>query len=298
MIRYDGPGRHRGNPRVGRRRSGPSGGAGRGRHRAVTTLAAGLAGLTLLAGAALALAQEFPRGQERRAGVGGGDPGGFGAAHPYNGQFTFTRIRFGQPSGFGGGFRGQGAMWAHDYPRADRNFMSILEHVTELDARLVDTNVLDADDPRLMQFPVAYLVEPGWWNPTESEVAALREYLLKGGFLFLDDFGGPREWANTEHQFRRILPEHTWGEVDGTHPIFNAFFNVPNPENLVNYRGTPIYLALFEENDPSRRILVMANYNNDIGEFWEYSDTGLFAIDLSNKAYQIGVNYIIYALSR
>lgn len=238
--------------------------------------------------------QGFPRGRESaRAGSAWDNA----LAHPYDARFTFTRIRFSQPGGFGG-FRSREPFWAHDYPRGERNFMSILDHVTNLHARVVDTNVLDADDPELMKYPVAYLVEPGYWNPTDGEVAGLREYLLKGGFLFLDDFGGPREWANTVAQFTRITPELDWQEVDGSHPIFHAFFTVDNPENLLNYRGAPVYLALFEDNDPSKRIMVIANYNNDIGEFWEYSDTGLVPIDVSNKAYQIGVNYIVYALSR
>ncbi len=243
------------------------------------------------------LEAQFPRGrgEGRRAPPPDVE---YGAAHPYNGQFTFTRIRFSQPGGFGGFGRGREPFWAHDYPRGERNFMSILDHVTNVDARVRETNVLDADDPELMRFPVAYLVEPGYWNPTEAEVAGLRAYLLKGGFLFMDDFGGPREWANTVAQFTRIVPELQWQEVDGSHPIFHAFFAVDRPEELYNYRGAPVYLALFEENDPARRILVMANYNNDIGEFWEYSDTGLVAIDISNTAYQIGVNYILYALSR
>lgn len=264
--------------------------AGALRRVCLLAVAAGMLGLDALP----AEGQGFPRsrGEAQRS-----SPGMDAVAHPYNGRFTFTRIRFSEPGGFGG-FRGGGPVWAHDYPRADRNFMSIVEHVTNLDARVMETNVLDADDPELMKFPVAYLVEPGFWNPTDGETAALRAYLLKGGFLFLDDFGGPREWANTVAQFTRIVPELQWQEVDGTHSIFHAFFTVESPENLINYRGAPVYLALFEDNDPRKRIIVMANYNNDIGEFWEYSDRGLVPIDLSNKAYQIGVNYIIYALSR
>ncbi len=220
-------------------------------------------------------------------------------SHPYNGQFTFTRIRFGQPRDFGFfGGGGRQAMWAHDYPRADRNFMSILDFVTNLHTRTGDTNVLDLDDPELFRFPVAYLVEPGYWTPTEAEVEGLREYLLKGGFLILDDFGGAREWANTEAQMARVLPGYDWVEVDGSHPVFQTFFSVDAPENLLNYRGAPIYFALFEENDPDERILVIANFNNDIGEFWEFADEGIFPVDRSNKAFHIGVNYIIYALSR
>jgi len=241
-------------------------------------------------------AQAFGRGEESRRFSRGNDPGAL--AHPYNGQFTFTRIRFGQPQGFGGFGRGRDPFWRHDYPRADRNFMSILDYVTHLDAWVWDTNILDLDDPELMKFPVAYLVEPGYWNPTDGEAAALREYILKGGFVFLDDFGGPREWSNTEQQFGRVLPESRWMEVDGTHAIFQTFYQIDDPETLYNYRGAPIYLALFENNDPSKRIMVLANYNNDIGDFWEWADSGLVTIGLENRAFQIGVNYIIYALSR
>ena len=224
------------------------------------------------------------------------DPGP--VAHPYNGQFTFTRIRFGQPAGFGGFGRGREPFWAHDYPRGERNFMAILDHVTNLDARVQDTNVLTLDDPELMKFPVAYLVEPGYWNPTDGEVAAFRAYLLKGGLVFMDDFGGPREWANVEEQYARVLPGHRWIEVEGDHAIFQSFYQIDDPGSLYNYRGAPVYLALFEDNDPSKRILVMANYNNDIGEFWEISNSGLVVIDIDNRAFQIGVNYMIYALSR
>jgi len=218
-------------------------------------------------------------------------------AHPYDGRFTFVRIRFQEPGGFGG-FRRRLPAWAHDYPRADRNFMRILEHITYIPSRVTETNVLDLDDPALMHFPVAYLVEPGFWNPTDAEVAGLREYLLKGGFLILDDFGGPRDWRNVEYQMGRVVPELRWHPVDGTHSLFQSFFQVDHPENLLNYRGIPEYYVLFEGNDPSRRVMVIANHNNDIGEFWEYSDVGYFPVDLSNKAYQIGVNYILYALTR
>lgn len=256
--------------------------------------------LPVLAGVVLPLsptqldAQRF-RGSEARM-LRGADPGP--QAHPYNGQFTFTRIRFGQPQGFGGFGRGSDPFWAHDYPRGERNFMSILDHVTNLNARVLDTNVLDLDDPELMKFPVAYLVEPGYWNPTDGEVAAFRAYILKGGFVFMDDFGGPREWANVEQQYARVLPELRWMEVPGDHPIFQSFYQIDDPGSLYNYRGAPVYLAFFEDNDPRKRILVMANYNNDIGEFWEISDSGLVVIDIDNRAFQIGVNYMIYALSR
>jgi hypothetical protein len=220
-------------------------------------------------------------------------------SHAYNAQFTFTRLRYGQPQDFGFfGGRGREPQWAHDYPRSDRNFVSILEFLTNTHTRLIETNVLDVDDPELLKFPVAYLSEPGFWNPTEREVEAMRTYLLKGGFLILDDFGGARDWANTERQFERVLPGFRWEELRGEHPIFQTFFEVNAPENLFNYRGAPIYFALFDENDPAKRVMVIANYNNDIGEFWEFADAGILPVAESNTAFQIGINYVIYAMSR
>ena len=125
---------------------------------------------------------------------------------PYDGRFTFARIRYTALSDMQG-FGGRGDLkWDHDYPRAERNFTKILKEITLIDPYLDGGNILTADDPELMKYPIAYLCEPGFWTMTESEMLGLRAYLAKGGFLIIDDFAG-QHWYNFEDQIRLLLPE-------------------------------------------------------------------------------------------
>jgi hypothetical protein len=221
---------------------------------------------------------------------------------PYDGRFTFARIRFGvRLSGgiFGGRARGGGQQpWAHDYPRAERNFMNILQEVTLLQPYMGGGNIFATDDPELTRFPMAYISEPGYWNPTESEVEGLRNYLLKGGFLIADDFRSI-DWFNFDIQMKLVIPGAHFVELDETHTIFDSFFRIESLKTLASptFQVEPVYLGLHEENDPDRRLVAIANYNNDIGEYWEFSDVGWYPIDLSNEAYKLGVNYVIYAMT-
>ena len=147
---------------------------------------------------------------------------------PYDGTYTFVRVRFNNGRrGFGRGFgRGGGPGWAHDYPYADDNFIKILSEVTLLGPNTDGTNVISADDPELHSYPIAYVSEPGEWAPTQAEVDNLAAYLGKGGFLILDDFRGPREWGNVEAIFNVILPGHRFRQLELEEPIFNSFFQI------------------------------------------------------------------------
>ena len=160
--------------------------------------------------------------------------------------------------------------WAHDYPRAERNFMNILRETTLLQPYMHGGNIFKTDDPKLTRFPLAYISEPGYWNPTESEVEGLRNYLLKGGFLIADDFRGS-DWFNFDAQMKRVIPSAEFVELDETHMIFDSFFRIESLKTLISptFQVVPVYLGLHEENDPDRRLMAIANYNNDIGEYWE-----------------------------
>jgi len=158
--------------------------------------------------------------------------------------------------------------------------------------------VFDLDDPEIFRHPIIYVSEPGYWRIEESEAANLRNYLLKGGFLILDDFEAD-QWYNMEEQVRRALPDHEFIEIGPEHPIFSSFFELEDiyvPHPLV--RVTPRYLAMFENNDPKRRMLVLANHNSDLAEYWEWAgDESFVPIPMSNEAFKLGVNYIFYALT-
>ncbi len=221
----------------------------------------------------------------------------------YDAHLTFVRLRYtgSADSGFGmrgGGINGDGQPpWAHDYPRAERNLMHILAEVTTVDPFMEGGRIIDVGDPELMKYPIAYMSEPGFWQMSDKDVENFRKYLQKGGFVIFDDFGG-NHWQNLAAQMARVLPQARWIQMDATHPIFHTFFQIESLEQLVpSYRGQPVFMALFEDNDPKKQLIAIANYNNDLGENWEYSDTGFLPVEASNEAYKFGVNYFIYGLT-
>ena len=218
---------------------------------------------------------------------------------PYDGRFTYFRVRFEPSSGFGGRGFGRGRTdkkWDHDTPRADRHFMKILEELTMLRPKM-DCNVIYAfGDPESFKYPFAYVSEPGFWTQTEEEVKGLREYIAKGGFVIFDDFTGPH-WYNFEEQWRRAFPDIQLQPIPKTHPVFDAFYDIRNVELPSGYGPPAQWMGAFEDNDPTKRLLAVANYNADLGELMEFSDEAFVSIDLSNEAYKIMTNYVIYAMT-
>lgn len=218
---------------------------------------------------------------------------------PYDGRVTFVRLRYSTGfSGFGGRWGGGNPGWAHDYPTADIHVMKIINELTLMRGRVDSSHVFSLADPELHQHPIAYMSEPGYWTMEEDEVKGLRSYLAKGGFIIFDDFRG-EDWYNLIEQMRRVMPDGRWVELDGTHPIFRSFFEITDPQGMTPPYGglPPAFYGMFENNDRSRRLLAIANVNNDLGEYWEFSDTGYAPVDLSNQAYKFGINYFMYALT-
>ena len=250
------------------------------RSRRATTL---IVGIVLAGCATAAIAQDIFGRRSRRA------PEIRLERVPYDGKFTFARLRHGVEYG-----RGE-PPWAHDYPRAERNFSRILQEITLIRPHLDGSNVFTLDDPELHAYPIAYMSEPGFWQMNEAELAGMQSYLKKGGFVIFDDFRGDH-WYNFEEQIRRVLPGGRLVQLDETHPVFHAFFDIRIAET-VGYYGEATFHGIYEDNDPDKRLLLVANFNHDLGELWEFSDTGFVPVDLTNDAYKYGVNYMIYAMT-
>ena len=214
----------------------------------------------------------------------------------YDGRYTFVRLRWG-----GGGFGRRGGnsdAWNHDYPRAEQNLTRLLKDITYIDARTEGSLILSLDDPELFKYPIAMMWEPGYWRLTDSEALHFREYLLKGGFAIFDDFEQD-QWINYEEQMRRVLPEGRFVKLDASHPVFDTFFRMKTiefPHPMFGY--IPNYYGIFEDNDPTRRLMVIANHNNDVAEYWEWSGEGVFPVDMSNEAWKLGINYMLYGMTR
>ena len=221
---------------------------------------------------------------------------------PYDGRFVFARIKYRGYSHFSGR---EGPGWSHDYPRAESHLMRIMREITTLrpfieSEAAIGGNIFALDDPELFKYPVAYLSEPGGWYPTEPEVLGMRKYLQKGGFVIVDDFDGSSmssDWLNFQQQIQRVLPTARIVQLEDSHPIFDSFFKIDLAMLESTYRGRPTYLAVFQDNDPKKRIMMIINFNNDVGEYWQWSGTGFSPVPITNEAYKLGVNYLIYALT-
>src|SRR5262249_17218651 len=121
-----------------------------------------------------------------------------------------------------------------------------------------------------------------FWTLTDKEAAAFHNYLLKGGFLIIDDFrhdGDPRAgggWENLETNMLRVLPAAHIVDLDTTAQVFHSFFEIDSFDIVPQYydQGRPMFRGIFEDNDPKKRLMVIINYNTDISNFWEFSATG------------------------
>lgn len=223
-------------------------------------------------------------------------------------EFFFTRGAYSGLSrgGFGGrGGRGRGS-WAIDYPEADQHFLFGLRRMTNIDAYEWE-NPIRLDDPALRRFPFLYILEVGRMRLSPPEVEGLRNYLLAGGFLFVDDFWGDWEWLNFEQEIRQVLPEYTIQEIGLDHPVFNAFYDIDTIIQVPNVsqgrwgggtseKGgiTPHVRGIFDEHG---RMLVAVHWNTDLGDAWEWADDPYYPISYSNYAWRVGINFIIYAMT-
>ena len=157
---------------------------------------------------------------------------------------------------------------------------SILKELTALDIRTDGSLILTLDDPELFKYPIAFMWEPGFWNLTDREAESFRAYLLKGGFAVFEDFDGPQQWNNFEAQMRRVLPDGRFVKLDKSHRIFDTFFQIKDIDAIVHPMSgiRPSYYGIFEDNDPSKRLMVVANFDNDVPEYWEWSGAGALSV--------------------
>ena len=209
---------------------------------------------------------------------------------------VFVRLRYSTGlSGFGR--RGREPGWAHDYPHGRRAHDEDPQEITIVRPRTDGSNIFGLRIPSCTTIRSRTCPSPGSGIPTRTRSTGLRNYLLKGGFIIFDDFRG-YDWDNLQEQMRRVLPDAHWVQLDETHPIFHSFFEIDDLHYLPSYGDTPpSYYGIFEKNDPAKRLIAIADRDEDIGEYWEFSDTGYAPVDLSNQAYKFGVNYFIYALT-
>jgi uncharacterized protein DUF4159 len=229
----------------------------------------------------------------------------------YTGAFLFCRISFRNQIG------GDGGGWFVDYPRADENLSFRLSELTTTPIAR-DANgrirhiVIRLTDPELSRCPFVMMTEPGgaYFDPLEA--AALRNYLLKGGFMWADDFWGSRAWAIWEQEIGKALPASHYPivELDLSHEIFHALYDVNEKlqvpaigwwvgSHITSERGydsaEPHFRAIFDEH---RRIMVLMTHNTDFGDAFEReTDDREYFEEFAARGYAFGVDALIYAMT-
>lgn len=212
-------------------------------------------------------------------------------------EFYFTRAIYNSGWGYG--------RWAIDYPKADRQFMAVVNRLIGVDGSPME-NAIRLDDPEIRKYPFLYALEVGDIALSPAEIEGLRNYLLAGGFLVIDDFWGSWQWANFEQQIRLVFPEYPIIDVPLDHPIFNTVYRIEEVLQVPaygNYWGgrtweqdgyTAHVRGIFDEQD---RLMVLINWNTDLGDAWEWAERPEYPLKYSTFAVQMGVNFIVYAMS-
>ncbi len=218
--------------------------------------------------------------------------------------FTFARLKYTSAQDVWG--RPQ---WAVDYPESDYNLSYRLQELTSLKVAPQGV-VIQLTDPNVFDYPFLYLIEPGQISLTEAEVEGMRKYLERGGFIMVDDFWGEYEWNSFERQMKIVLPDRRIEDVPLSHEIFQLVYQLkekPQIPSIGHYmRGytSDRWDAPFANyrciKDDEGRIMVMICHNTDLGDGWEREgvDEGYFKAYSEKFAYPLGINIVMYALTR
>ena len=231
------------------------------------------------------------------------DPGGLPADATEKTEWAFARLRY--PSARFRGYFGYRGSWTTDAPKADRQFVQGVRRLTRLHTRSVEQTVdLDTDD--IFNWPWIYAVEVGHWDLTDAQCKKLREYLLRGGFLMVDDFHGTYEWEVFMASMSRVFPDRPVVEIDDKDAINHVLYDL---DGKIQVPGIQYWYSgrIYEKDgvqphwrgiyDDKGRVMVGICFNQDNGDAWEWADSPRYPEKYASQAYRMGINYIIYAMT-
>lgn len=217
-----------------------------------------------------------------------------------NAEFHFVRMIY-PPSGL----HRFGQSWRQDWPEAEHHLLKGIQRLTRIDAA-EEGLYLSVLEDEIFDYPWLYAVEVGGWYLDEMEAARLREYLLRGGFLMVDDFHGSREWEGFLDSMQRVFPDRPIVEIpeadESMHVLYDLDQSVQIPSPYVLRLGityemdgiTPHWRGIYDDDG---RLMVAINFNMDLGDAWEHADWPYYPENLTALAYRYGINYIIYSMT-
>lgn len=219
-------------------------------------------------------------------------------------EFRFARLAFGA---FGRSYTtARGEPWLRDWPEADFHFTQGLGRLTRITTSENNAHVR-LDDDALFDYPVVYAVKVGLMRLTDAEARRFREYLDRGGFLIVDDFHGPDEWAEFAASVDHMFPDRPIVDIPDDDAIFHVLYDLDQrvqiPGRQAVWRGvtwedprgkTPYWRGVYADDG---RLLIAINFNMDLGDAWEHADDPFYPEPMTALAYRFGINYVIYTMT-
>lgn len=227
----------------------------------------------------------------------------YGDAPDRPSEFHFARLAY--QSGGGRGFGGRRQRWLTDWPEAEEHLLGGIHRFTRIDAGSRGRAVAPLEDA-LFDHPWLYAVEVGAWYLSDEEAARMREYLLRGGFLMVDDFHGSAEWAGFMNSLQRIFPDRPVVDVPVTDPIMHVLYDLDERTQIPGIAAlswgqtyeddgvTPQWRGIY---DDAGRLMVMINFNMDLGDAWEHANTPQYPEEYTALAYRFAINYTLYSMT-
>jgi hypothetical protein len=242
-------------------------------------------------------------------GRGGYQRGGFSDYYGDQGnekaEYYWSRLRYSSNSSYGGfGYYGRGS-WSTDYPKADRQFLIALTRLTRIQTRSTE-QIVDLDSDDIYNYPWIYAVQVQSWAFTDSEAKRLREYLLKGGFLMVDDFHGPEDWEAFMSGMLQVFPDRSVEDLPDKDELFNVLydlstrFQVPGEQYVSTGRTYEKdgYNAEWRAiRDDNGRVMVAICHNMHLGDAWEWADDPRYPERFASLAFRIGIDYVMYGMT-
>jgi hypothetical protein len=239
-----------------------------------------------------------------------------GAIPQRDAEFHFLRMEYTDMPEYhrGYGFSGRYAMgngwWMMDWPDAERHFTRGVQRLTRIDSG--DPRHMRITDDRVFEYPWIYATQTGWWDLSDAETLRLREYLLRGGFLVVDDFYGAEQWDVFQRTMERVFPGRPIVEIGLSDPVLHVLYDIgekdltfiPGSRHLRQGPGGNIYIQQPPEQpawraiyDDKNRMVVAINFNSDVADAWEFADAPYYPEKMTSLAYRYGINYVIYSMT-
>jgi hypothetical protein len=205
---------------------------------------------------------------------------------PRDSEFVFARWQY--SSGSGG--------WSHDYPDAEEHINAIMKEATGVHVEHSSYRIVPMSSKEIFNYPFGYISEPGMMWLTDEEVKNFREFVDRGGFVMLDDFDGPRQFAIMKENIQRVFPEREMVRLEDGHKVLHSFYDINSiyVESPYEVGGPAIFYGI--KNDEGELSVIIC-FNNDIGDFWEWIDQPQYALKPSAEALRLGINFVLYAMT-